>query len=655
MNNRGLTLCVSAAVVGIVFGLGGAALAARAGSGGRAARPRTLFAGSRRIYAFALGPHSITWTSRTHKRGRYPGCEMYVRTLRTGRTLRAPLPSAGCGMTPPRHFAPQEPVLTSGVAAWVKGSSCGNTECFWEIATIHGGDRKAQLVESADVSCDYTCDSSFDPRPALAGAGDLLVYSAALGGGLVTTIDHVRRIVGRHTAPFVVPPGGGDIESLVVGGGAVEAVSRVLHAGDGCGCLDSPVWSPDGSRIAYLHGSFSNQQVSGYPPHAALAVMNADGSGRHDLTAPADLYDESFSWSPDGKQIAYVTPSGGTIAVINADGSGSHELGPGYDPAWSPDGSQIAFASAGCGGTTAAISVMNADGTNAHQLASLAPGPTCLDVGGMAWSPDGSRIAFSVNGMLELMNADGSNVHPLDTGGEGNEPSWSPDSSKIVFSSSNPNSATYPNGGLWTIAADGSGLRQLTNGPDDHPSWSRDGKTIVFGSDRNDPYGDELYTKFFPELYLVAADGSNLRPLSFTKPSAFEQQATFYSASGKLLPSLPGIPVLAGHIAAVGSFVGGVVGGVGQITLYDATTGAQLAVVQVGAGHGRFVVAGADTRWVVFRVGRAISALDASSHKVIRLTRAAATPVDLSVSGRRVAWAENIHGHGRIRTLDLPN
>jgi TolB protein len=643
MSNRALAVCVRVALVGMVLGLGGATLAASAGDARLTERPRTLLAGNRRIYAFVLGERSLTWISRTHMRGRYPGCEMYVRVLGGGRTSRAPLPGAGCGRRPPRNFAAQAPVLASGVAAWVRGSSCGNNECSWEIAAIHGGDRAPELVEAADVGCDYTCDSSFGPRPALAGGGNLLVYSAAPASDSAF-IDRVRRIVGRHSVRFAAAPEGGDIESLVVGGGSVEAVTRVLNAGDGCGCLDSPVWSPDGSKIAYLHGAFSNQQVDPYPPHAALAVMNVDGSGRLDLTAPADLYDASFSWSPNGKQIAYVIPSGGTIAVVNADGSGSHQLGPGYDPAWSPDGSRIAFASAGCSGTTAAISVMNADGANAHQIASLAPGPTCLDTGGMAWSPDGTRIAFSVNGMLEVVNGDGSNVHPLG-GVMGNEPAWSPDGSQIVF---------HEDSGLWEIGVDGSALHKLTDGPDEHPSWSPNGQAIVFGSDRNDPYANahELYDNLFPELYLVASDGSNLRPLSFTKPSAFEQQKTFYSASGKPLPSLPGVPVLAGHIAAVGSTSPS---GVHEITLFDTASGKQLAAVQVGASHGRFAVVGADARWVVYQVGRRISALNVTSHQVLDLTTAAAKPRDLSVSGRRAAWAENIDGHGRIRIIDLPS
>jgi TolB protein len=647
VNNRALVSGVVVALVALGLSLGGAALAASIGGARSVGRAQTLFVGSRSIYAFALGARRITWVTRTHRRGRYPGCEMYVRALRTGVTVRAPLPRAGCGVKPPMNFVAQAPVLAAGVAAWVKGSSCGNTECFWKIATIAGGEAKARVVDTVDIGCPPpACGLRHGlgkgasgtgppyPRPALAGHGNLLVYSS---GG--PTVDKVFRIVGKHHGLFAVPPGGG-IESLAVGNGAVEVDSSVLDVGDGCGCVDSPVWSPDGSQIAYLDGHFSNQQFDPTPPDASLAVMNANGSGRHDLTTPATLNDESFSWSPDGKQIAYVSPSesGDTITVVNADGSGSLPLGPGYDPAWSPDGSKISFVSAGCGGKTAAISVMNADGTNPHQLASFALGPTCVDPGGMAWSPDGTRIAFSLNGVLEVMNADGTNAHELGNDTVGNEPAWSPDSSQIVF---------HENSGLWQIGADGSNLHQLTSGPDEHPSWSSDGKTIVFGSDRDDPYVGEAA----PELYLVDPNGGDLRPLSFTTPTAFEEQDTFYAANGKPLPSLSGVPTLAGRVAAVGSTSSG---DTHEITLFDATTGEQLAVVEVGTSRQTFALAGAYRHWVVFRIGRTISALNTQSHRIIHLTQAAARPIDLAVSGRRVAWAENVNDHGRIRTVELP-
>jgi TolB protein len=635
---RHLSVCVRVAVVGLVLVvLCGATLAA-ADSARSIGQPRTLFAGSRRIYAFALGAHRITWISRMQRHGRHPGCGMYVRTLGTGRTSRASVPRAGCGVTPASAFAPQAPVLASGQAAWVKDYSCGASECGWMIATATGGERQG-WVDTVDAACDLSCDNSFAPKPALAGVGSLLVYSAGPDGSPYNGLDQVRRIVGTHPVPFAVPPGGGDIESLAVGGGVVEAVSRILVRKGGCGCVDDPAWSPDGSKIAYLHGTFPNQQVDpGYPPDAALAVMNADGSARRDLTVPAQWGWDSepeFSWSPDGKQIAYDDPNGG-VAVVNVDGSGPRQLGPGFDPAWSPDGSKIAFEEA-CGPfapSTCGIWVMNNDGTNTHQLASH------CRCGGIAWSPDGTRIAFSLSGVLDVMNADGTNMHPLGAYIVGNAPSWSPNSSKLVYRGLN---------GLWEISADGSGLRQLTSGPDEHPSWSPDGKAIVFGSDRNDPYANGDDPQLAPELYLIAPDGRDLRPLSFTR--AVEQRKTLYSADGKPLPPLPGVPTLAGNIAAVGSTSSS---GAHEIALFDATTGSQLAVVQVGAGDGGFAVVGADAGWVVFRVGRVISALNTGSHQVVLLATAAADPLDLSVSGSSLAWAENINGHGRIRGLDLP-
>jgi hypothetical protein len=131
-------------------------------------------------------------------------------------------------------------------------------------------------------------------------------------------------------------------------------------------------------------------------------------------------------------------------------------------------------------------------------------------------------------------------------------------------------------------------------------------------------------------------------------PQSYEVAA--YTASGRKLPPLPGTPVLAGNIAAIANYTTGV------ITLYNASTGAQLASVPASNSTSGVSLVGADTHWVVFRIGRAISALNVNSHQITHLTTTAPNPLDISVSGHRVAWAENTKGRGgRIRALELPS
>lgn len=54
---------------------------------------------------------------------------------------------------------------------------------------------------------------------------------------------------------------------------------------------------------------------------------------------------------------------------------------------------------------------------------------------------------------------------------------------------------------------------------------------------------------------------------------------------------------------------------------------------------------------IVFRVGRSIRAVDLKTKRVRTVATAAATPIGLSVSGTRIAWAENVGGRGRIRAI----
>jgi Tol biopolymer transport system component len=134
-----------------------------------------------------------------------------------------------------------------------------------------------------------------------------------------------------------------------------------------------------------------------------LWVMNADGSGRRQVTHSGDGNDFDPSWSPDGRRIVFRTSRGAHlpdtasigldgIFVVNADGSGERPIHPptgGLFPDWSPDGRWIAFSGVQPPSDRPDyLYVMRPDGTGVRPV-STANASECAE-----WSPDGSKIAF---------------------------------------------------------------------------------------------------------------------------------------------------------------------------------------------------------------------------------------------------------------------
>jgi Tol biopolymer transport system component len=288
----------------------------------------------------------------------------------------------------------------------------------------------------------------------------------------------------------------------------------------------APAWSPDGQRLVFN-------------APGGITVVSVDGSGRRNLTSGG-----RSAWSPDGQKIAFDRfdgfppqwrPADGApdsdIYVMNADGSGKKNLTrspkPDEGPAWSPDGQKIAFqrvvgvipcSTGGCGRAESDIYVMNADGSGQRRLTRNEA--TDSDP---SWSPDGTKIAFRrVVGVVRcgprgcgpaesdifVMNADGSGERNLTR----NDPSyamdadWSPDGRRIVF-----RTTRHGKWELYVMNADGSGQRRLTRTPaanESRPSWSADGRKIAFTR--------EVGSNF--ELYVMNADGSGQRRLTPNSP-----------------------------------------------------------------------------------------------------------------------------------------
>ncbi|MGI8822848.1 MAG: InlB B-repeat-containing protein, partial [Acidimicrobiia bacterium] len=254
-----------------------------------------------------------------------------------------------------------------------------------------------------------------------------------------------------------------------------------------------PVWSPDGTRIAFAS---SRTDVPGNADgNIEIFVMDADGTNAAQqtfTTVPPGGFVNSYgpSWNPTGTEIVFEgwRTSFPQIVKIAVDGDGTETTltDPGdsaskFAPDWSSDGSRILFTwSLG----QQDIYVMNADGSG---QTNLTPDTIGSDQPGAVWSPDGTRFAFTdtrfwstpdFNTEIFVRSADGTGeVQVTDHPSIDEEPTWSPDGTEIAFSSARAGS--YSIWSMPTPPAEGSveamaeaEATQITSGSADHtPNW----------------------------------------------------------------------------------------------------------------------------------------------------------------------------------------
>jgi TolB protein len=196
-----------------------------------------------------------------------------------------------------------------------------------------------------------------------------------------------------------------------------------------------PSWSPDGSLIAFSTLNYGKQ--------ATISVMAANGRRvRKVLTTPLPtkrfgLGLDSPTFSPDGKRIAFVwiKKTGSAIFTMKATGRGLKQVTPWQKGGladkidWSPDGARIAFSSPGIGdrpGISSNVFTVRPNGSGRVKLTNSRGGK--IHNGLDCWSPDGKQIAFVSNrsGKYEIyvMNANGSGVRQVTRGPEAHHASW---------------------------------------------------------------------------------------------------------------------------------------------------------------------------------------------------------------------------------------
>lgn len=188
------------------------------------------------------------------------------------------------------------------------------------------------------------------------------------------------------------------------------------------GTTSSPVFSPDGTQLAFASSKDSNAME--------IYVSSVSGTSIRRLTYNDRIIDTSPRWNPKtGREIAFVSDRSGSpqLFVMDSDGGNVRRLlaagGQADTPAWSPDGRYIAYTWRPSSETSFNIYVMDVASGQVVQLTDHAGSNEAS-----AWSPDGRHLVFQSNrtGTPEIwaMHIDGSEQRRLTNSG-GRTPSWS--------------------------------------------------------------------------------------------------------------------------------------------------------------------------------------------------------------------------------------
>lgn len=238
--------------------------------------------------------------------------------------------------------------------------------------------------------------------------------------------------------------------------------SRLRSAPD-TEAAEQGTWSPDGRSIALIRLGAIN--VPGSSRDLWLLDV-ASGRVSPLLTTPG-AEERNPDWSPDGRSIAF--ERGDSVWVTSAAGGAPTFVVRGVSPAWHPDG-RITYTSLPTGGppTFRLMAIAPTGGTPVAVTAedSLVSFPALQDA---TWSRGGRLAVVDARGtypngtvrwsLLLLDPATGARASILSDSMPILQPAWSPDGTRLVLVRMRSDGSS-----VWSIAADGSGLRRLTPG-----------------------------------------------------------------------------------------------------------------------------------------------------------------------------------------------
>jgi dipeptidyl aminopeptidase/acylaminoacyl peptidase len=340
---------------------------------------------------------------------------------------------------------------------------------------------------------------------------------------------------------FDVSPGGENVafswnpegqweifETELIGKANPRPISR------GPGGKFHPRYSPDGRYLAYTV-DFDGSEAYHLVVHDLGTGEERDLTPHNNCSLQAD-----FSWSPDGKFLAFISDQSGqfdTYIIPSGGGEARLVLDAGY-PAWkvrwSPDGFRLAV-TVEAGGIDFGTYIVKADDGGDVCRISDANGP--IDAGQTSWSPDGSKLAFT----SDVYGFNNIGIYDLSTrmidwltdgGGEKQFPVWSPDGSQLAYVF---NQSTIS----WLVVQKLGGppqMNQVEPGVHYHPHFTPDGKHVIFVFD-NPCRPDDLWVFSLEDRSFSQITHSlphKLVDVSFVMP----QEITYPGLDGTPVPGL---------------------------------------------------------------------------------------------------------------------